>query len=221
MDEYLKLDLGSTSPSPSPSPSPPPPSSSFKLTPNVYTFSALISVCSRLPASHSPSPASLSLSLLNTMQTSPFYISPNLVVYSTAIYSCLKTSNSSLAFSLLDQVESNLSNLTSSSSSSDSDSISIIYNTVMATQSDPEAVSAVFARMKSLNIPRNLISYSTAMTAKEKNRDYVGVVELASEAERDSIKMDGVMYSTAIHASRELGDTNRVLQLFDDFKVSL
>lgn len=219
MDEYLKLDLGSTSSSPSPSP----PSSSFKLTPNVYTFSALISVCSRLPASHSPSPASLSLSLLNTMQTSPFYISPNLVVYSTAIYSCLKTSNSSLAFSLLDQVESNLSNLTSSSSSSssDSDSISIIYNTVMATQSDPEAVSAVFARMKSLNIPRNLISYSTAMTAKEKNRDYVGVVELASEAERDSIKMDGVMYSTAIHASRELGDTNRVLQLFDDFKVSL
>ena len=186
------------------------------ITPNVFTFSALLSVHSRQGDINN------CLRILRLMETT-YSTPPNLICYSTCCLAASIARKPEEALRLLDEAEEKKL-ISDATSITKSESESIIYNTVMSAcvkcsrHADVESISA---RMMSRNIARTPFTYASLMASCEARSDWKGVEKVYNEMRGKKMVTDGVIVTSVLKARRSLGDVDGVLRAFEDFKNSV
>ena len=211
----------------------------YGLTPNVYTFGSLMSVCARTGDVKKCS------SLLNQMKKE-YGISPNSVIYSTAISSCERCSppRSDLAIQWLkDGMKGSIS---TDSIQTDGFINIVAYNaaiSVCARAGDWKRACQILNEMEQRNeeeidfdqpilftgdidreavfIPKpDEVTYGTVMAACERAKEWYRVLGLAKQMEtnRTDLELDGMAISSALHACQQLGYGHDALKYLEMMK---
>lgn len=186
-----------------------------RLTPNVFTFGALMAVCAR------GRDADRAIRLLNDMETK-YNTLPNGVVYSTAISAAERSRppRFKLALKLLNQM--------TESTTLKGEDFTIAYNTAisaLARAGEYEtAVSLLEIDMPKKGVLPDEVTFGTVMAACERCQKWELILKFAEKMENDpslshlNLKMDGITITTVLKACQKLGLANRALQYIAKFK---
>ena len=186
-----------------------------RLSPNVFTFGALMSACARARD------ADRAVQLLEEMETK-YNILPNRVVYSTAISAAerSKPTRSHLALSLLREMMS--SSIIHKRMNPSNKELTIAYNTaISALARDGQfetAIQLLEEEMPREGVLPDEVTYGTVMAACERSKKWKLILKFANQMEINSYFMDGITITTVLKACQQLGWANGALKYISKFK---
>jgi len=185
------------------------------LTPNVFTFGALMSVCAR------GRNVDRALSLLKNMEEK-YHVEPNAIVYSTAISAAERASppRPEIAIKLLDEATSKLS--ISTKDRKTATALTIGYNTAISCLAKAgmyqKAIRLLDVEMPEKGIKPDEVTYGTVMAACERSEEWQQVLKLADRMEEQNLEMDGIAITTVLKACQKLSWANGALRYIQKFK---
>jgi len=193
------------------------------LTPNVFSFGALMNACNRARNSNE------ALELLKLMQDE-YGVSPNAVVYSSAISACARSlppqPNEALRL-LREAVEEkeqpmnvvgfNAAISACAQAGDWENAISILSRMERAT--DKTEVAPVYNNGVPYVVPKpDVITYGTVLAACEKGERWELVLKYADEMQAKRLHIDGIAITSCLHACQQLGMAQLALRYLDMMK---
>jgi len=182
--------------------------------PNVFTFGSLLNACNRARN------VDKAMELLRSMETD-YGVSPNAIVYSSAISACARSEppKPDLALKLLKEVveEKKLS-------------MSVVgFNAAIsacAQASDWENAISLLTRMEEAKTNNNgflvpepdVVTYGTVLAACERGGQWKLILKNAESMQKRGLPLDGLSVMTCLHACAELGLAYEGLRYLDMMK---
>lgn len=180
------------------------------ITPNVFTFGALMSACSRARR------ADRAIQVLREMQTK-YGVQPNNVVYSSAISACARTdpADYKLALQLLEEA-----------STKQQLAMNVVgYNAALdacARAGAWEPAIQLLQQMESselMPIP-DAVTYGTILSACERGEQWDLVLKYAHRLQERNLALDGLSLTSILHACQQLGMAQDAIQYLELMKHS-
>jgi len=178
------------------------------LTPNVFTFGAIMSACNRARR------ADRAVKLLRTMQ-SEYGVKPNAIVYSSAISALGRTNPPDYrhALSLLNEctVQEKMP-------------MSVVgYNAALSACAQAgqwRPAIELLERMEEAGLP-DAITYGTVLSACERGEQWDLILKYAEKMKEKGLLLDGISATATLHACQQMGLADEAVKYLDLMKVSL
>lgn len=179
--------------------------------PNVYTFGALLAACARA------GDADQAINTLRTMQQT-HGVTANAVVYHSAISACARASPPRVqtALDLLRQARDERVTLTV-----------VGYNAAVAAaarSADPTTALELLEEMEGStgnDVPSSdAVTYGTVLSACERSEQWNLVLQVARRMQDRGFVLDGIAYTSVLHACQQLGLASEAVGYLEQMKNS-